>query len=128
RDARGPQADAFDRGGEGRGHGRENTSEQLLPPKPKALFIAWAMSARALSKRICGPHTGSGTALLRVPGNSPCSSASSANADSTMPAAPRVWPVQPLVELACRVGGNSAATAAASTLSLAGVAVPCRLR
>ena len=28
-----------------------------------------------------------------------------------IPAAPRVWPVQPLVELACRVSGNSAATA-----------------
>ena len=106
----------------------ENTSEQLLPPKPNELFIAKAMSRSALSNRICGPQAASGVALLSVPGSRPCSSASSANTDSTMPAAPSVCPVQPLVELACSDAGNSAATAPASMLSLAGVAVPCRLR
>ncbi len=40
--------------------------------------------------------------------------AKSAMVDSTMPEAPRVWPVQALVELACNVGGNSAAIATAS--------------
>jgi hypothetical protein len=44
-----------------------------------------------------------------------------------MPAAPSVWPVKPLVELARVVAGNRSATAAASTSSFFAVAVPCRL-
>src|SRR5690606_13503206 len=105
-----------------------NSSEQLLPPNPKELFITLRGLPSALSKRTCAPQAGSRALLFRVPGSSPCSSASSANTDSTMPAAPRVCPVQPLVELACSARGNTAATARASTASLAGVAVPCRLR
>src|SRR5690606_28622328 len=125
-----PVADAGD-GGRERGHAappRPNTSEQLLPPKPNELFIAQATGRSALSNRICGPQAGSGVVLLSVPGSRPSRKAIRANTDSTMPAAPRVWPVQPLVELACSESGNSAATARASIASLAGVEVPCRLR
>src|SRR5690606_1648295 len=117
-----PPADAGDAGAQC-AHAaapRPNTSEQLLPPKPNELFIAYAMSPRALSKRICGPQPGSGVVLLSVPGSRPSRSAISANTDSTMPAAPRVCPVQPLLEPACRLSGNNAATARASIASFAG--------
>src|SRR5690606_36664756 len=125
-----PVADAGDGGGEP-GHAAPplpNTSEQLLPPKSNELFIAQAVGPWTWSKRICALQAGSGVALLSVPGSRPSRSAISANTDSTMPAAPRVCPVQPLVELACSESGNSAATARASIASLAGVEVPCRLR
>ena len=57
----------------------------------------------------------------------PCSIASRQIAASTMPAAPSVWPVQPLVELHGIGDAEQPLTAASSAASLAGVAVPCRL-
>ena len=44
-----------------------------------------------------------------------------------MPAAPSVWPVTPLVELAWVRAGKRRATSAASTSSFLALAVPCRL-
>jgi hypothetical protein len=65
--------------------------------------------------------------VLSVPGISACSRHSQTNAASVMPAAPKVCPVQPLVELHGVSGPNTRSTARSSAASFNGVAVPCRL-
>ena len=117
--ARRPEGDAFD----------ERTSGErcaLMRRSPRAEGehavaaaeaerIAQRVRASALARcrrRICGPQAGSSVCALSVPGSKPCSSASRLIAASTMPAAPSVWPVQPLVELASVRAGNSSATSA----------------
>ena len=77
--------------------------------------------------RICGPQAASSSRVLTVPGRKPVSIASRLAVASTMPAAPSVWPVKPLVELACVRAGKRRATSAASTSSFFALAVPCRL-
>ena len=72
-------------------------------------------------------RSGSTAVVFRPPGRSPWRSASAQITASSAPAAPSVWPVAPLVELAGTAAPNSAATARASALSLLGVPVPCRL-
>ena len=55
----------------------------------------------------------------------PCSSARKQTIASTMPAAPSVWPVKPLVELTGTRLPNRRTSARSSARSFAGVAVPC---
>src|SRR6185295_18936909 len=102
-------------------------SEQLLPPKPNELLSTRFTGARRVSSRTLPSMAGSFSPVLRLRGMSPASMQSSAIAASTMPAAPSVWPVHPLVELSATAGPNTSRTARSSARSLAGVAVPCRL-
>src|SRR4029077_12216284 len=107
-----------------------NSRLQLLPPKPNELD-----STRS-SGRSCGAtatrllSAGSRLATLRLPGMKPSRTQSREMTASTMPAAPSVCPVQPLVELQATVSPNRPNTAAASAPAVAeqaehgGVLVP----
>ncbi len=78
-----------------------------------------------VSQRICGPHTGSSCLAIHSAGQDVSSQKPRVQWSIQRCQKRRGWPVQALVELACNVGGNSAAIATASMLSLAGLAVPC---
>src|SRR6185437_875682 len=125
-----PQADAFDVDAQvahATNPARAKARQALLPPKPNELLSATSMRCCSLCQANCAPQTGSGVSPPRLPGTRSCSIACSAMVASTMPAAPSVWPVKPLVELARVVAGKARATSAASTSSFFWLAVPCRL-
>src|SRR5688500_6739298 len=85
---------------EHRGHvASPNNRLQLLPPKPNELLSTRRTGASRFSSRIAAWISGSRLRVLRLAGMKPCSMHSRLTAASTIPAAPSVWPVQPLVEL-----------------------------
>src|SRR3546814_711883 len=79
---------------------RRNTSEPLVPPKPKELDSTTSMS---MPRAVCGTKSrsqpSSGSSRLMVGGATWLLIASTLKIASTAPAAPNRWPVMDLVEL-----------------------------
>jgi hypothetical protein len=77
------------------------TRAAFVPPKPK-LFESTALgpcgSCKGSPATNPASNGGSGSLRLTVGGATPCHNASSVKMPSTAPAAPRRWPVAPLVE------------------------------
>ncbi len=86
-----------------------------------------ATGARRDSLKIAARNAGSTVAVFKLRGSQPSSMHSRLMIASVMPAAPRVCPVQPLVELQGTVWPKTLATALSSALSFVREAVPCRL-
>src|SRR5262249_18038808 len=116
---------------------RASTSETLLPPKAKELLSMGAWRACSGSRAPTPVRASEGIEESASPshrcgGSRPTElysgfSASHRKAASQAAAAPNVWPVIALVELHGTCGPNRAWTERASTASLSGVPVPCRL-
>src|SRR5690606_8120188 len=110
---------------------RSSTSAALLPPNAKEL-LSTARGGRPSVKPggtgNSGGNFGSGARHGQFGGNAPlgfsCSTIQQMPA-STAPAAPSVWPVECLVELAGTVAPNTCDTAMLSIASFCSVAVPC---
>src|SRR5690606_24167524 len=111
----------------------EKISVALVPPKPKELVMAYLRRrSRACSGTQSRWHSSSWFIRLIVGGTMEVLSALMQIADSTAPAAPRRCPIIDLVELtqsrlslAC--APNTSEMARASSMSPAGVEVPCAL-
>src|SRR3989344_4989595 len=99
----------------------------LLPPKPKELLSTRLTVWRRISNNRFMLKLGSAVAVLRLAGNRPSRRHRQQITASVIPAAPSACPVQPLVELHGVLVPNRRETARSSALSLARVAVPCRL-
>src|SRR5262245_55834663 len=109
--------------------GRLNTSEALVPPKPKELESTVSM-LRFLAS--CGTRSMAvateGLSRLSVGGATLSRIASTEKIASTAPAAPSRWPVADLVDDMASVPAalpNSRSTAPSSISSPIGVDVPC---
>jgi len=111
------------------GYGEASDAHHMSTPHPEGLGAEKALDDQAVESVSPAPRPPSASrrarrpATARVAGAARCTSRRQRPA-STMPAAPSVWPVKPLVELACVVPGKRCDTRAPSTSSFLVLAVP----